>query len=81
MSDGAPRGETPMPRVPNAFERSMKSGRCAICTWKASEDPNYDEEFSSNYMVIHFAERHFGELPYRVVRAVELALIEQGTRT
>lgn len=75
---GEPRGETPLPKVPNAFERSMSSGVCAVCTWKASEDPHYDEDFAANYMVIHFAERHHGELPYRLVRAIELSLIEGG---
>ena len=66
------------PERPNRFHRSMASGTCAVCGWKAAEELHYDADFASNYMAIHFAESHLEDLPWAFVREIEKRLAEAG---
>lgn len=55
---------------PNEFSRSMASSVCTVCGWKALEHPGYDADFHANYVAIHFAKKHPGDLPYGLIEGV-----------
>jgi hypothetical protein len=63
---------------PNEFHRSMTSGECAVCGWKAAAQRDHDPDFASNEMAIHFAESHVEKLPWAFVREIEKRLAEGG---
>ncbi len=50
------------------FTRAMTEKRCVLCDYRPEQD---DVKTWANSLVIHFSERHFGELPWMLVRNVE----------
>jgi hypothetical protein len=74
----APAAAARASEVHNEFSRSVRNGKCAICGWEAWEQPEYDPDFLADFVAIHFAKRHPGELPYDLVSGAADYLIRKG---